>query len=111
MGVGVEFFNRVLKFRTVDAVLLAGDVRKDVEEIGRSDGGIGEDKSGGEDGIGREGGRDFLVRTPARDAAGTWVIPSIVRTVEEFLNDLVGSDDVDLVHVVEGGPGDNGEDG
>ena len=35
---------------------------------------------------------------------GGWVVPGVVGAVEEVLNNLLGSDDVDLVDVVDGGP-------
>ena len=42
---------------------------------------------------------------------GGWVVPGIVGTVEEVLNQLLGSDDIDLVDVVDGGPRGDGEGG
>ena len=47
---------------------------------------------------------------------GTGIIPGVVRTVEEVLDDLVGGGDVELVSVVKlgprgGGKGGGGDDG
>ena len=42
---------------------------------------------------------------------GGGVVPSIVGTIEEVLDDLVGGDDVDLIYVVDGGPRGDGEGG
>ena len=40
---------------------------------------------------------------------GGGVVPGVVRAVEEVLNNLLGSDDVDLVYVIDGRPRGNGE--
>ena len=42
---------------------------------------------------------------------GGWVIPGVVGAVEEFLYNLLGGDDVDLVDVVDGRPRGDGEGG
>ena len=40
---------------------------------------------------------------------GTWVIPGVVRTVEEVLDDLVGGGDVELISVIKLGPRGSGK--
>ena len=40
-----------------------------------------------------------------------WVVPGVVGAIEEFLDNLLGGDDVDLVDVVDGGPRGDGEGG
>ena len=42
---------------------------------------------------------------------GGWIVPGVVGAVEEFLNNLVGGGDVDLIDVVDGGPRGDGEGG
>ena len=42
---------------------------------------------------------------------GGWVIPGVVGAVEEFLDNLVGGGDVDLINVVDGRPRGDGEGG
>jgi hypothetical protein len=87
---------RVLKLRAFYISLLGGDVSEDVEEVGRGDGGVGED-SGGDEGRGA-----VLVET--RDgvvAIRTWIVPGVVRTVEEVLNDLGGGGEILLVDVID----------
>ena len=42
---------------------------------------------------------------------GRGVVPGIVGTVEEVLNHLLSSDDINLVDVVDGGPRGDGEGG
>ena len=39
---------------------------------------------------------------------GGGVVPDIVGTVEEVLDDLLGGDDIDLIYVIDGGPRGNG---
>ena len=40
---------------------------------------------------------------------GAWVIPGVVGTVKEVLDDLVGGSNVELVNVVKVGPGSDRE--
>ena len=47
----------------------------------------------------------------ARRGVGGRVIPGIVGAVEEFLDNLVGGGDVDLIDIVDGGPRGDGEGG
>ena len=42
---------------------------------------------------------------------GAWIVPSVVWAIEEFFNNLGGSNDVDLVNVVKLGLGGDGEGG
>ena len=37
---------------------------------------------------------------------GVWggIVPGVVGTIEEVLDDLLGGDDIDLVDIVDGGP-------
>ena len=42
---------------------------------------------------------------------GAWIIPGVVRTVEEVLDDLVGSGNVELISVVKLGPRGSGKGG
>ena len=88
---------------------MLGELGKNVEEVGWGDGWVGKDEGRGGDGNWRE--RDGGGRAAARRGVGGWVIPGVVGTVEEILNDLLGGDDVDLVDVVDGGPRGNGEGG
>ena len=58
----------------------------------------------------RRGRRDaiaFVSRTQAVTRAG--VIPGVVGTIEEVLNDLVGSSDIELINVIKLGPEGSGE--
>jgi hypothetical protein len=86
----------VLKLRAFYVSLLGGDVGEDVEEVWRGDGGVGED--GGRD----KGRGTVLVET--RDGAvaiRTWIVPGVVRTVEEVLDDLGSGGEVLLVDVID----------
>ena len=72
---------------------MGGDVGKNVEEVGRGVDTIDSDE--------RRGGRNavtFASRAGAIKRA--WVIPSVVRTVEEVLDHLVGGGDVELISVI-----------
>ena len=40
-----------------------------------------------------------------------WVIPGVVRTVEEVLDDLVGGGNVELINVIKLGPRGGGKGG
>ena len=42
-------------------------------------------------------------------ASGTWVIPSIVRTVEDIVDNLKGGGGVLLIDGIQVGPGGDGE--
>ena len=70
---------------------------------------------GGVDTIDSDDGRDR--RNVVAFASGTgaiertWVIPSVVGAIEEVLDDLVGVGNVQLVDVVNLGPGDGGKGG
>ena len=83
---------------------MRGDVSKDVKEVG---GGV--DAIDGDDG--RDGGNAVTFTGRAGAIEGAGVIPGIARTVEEVLYYLVGSGDVQLVDVVNLGPGDGGKGG
>ena len=69
----------------------------------------------GVDAIDNNNGRDgrnaitFLSRVGAIE--GARVVPGVVRTVEEVLDDLVGSSNVQLIDIVNLGPRDSGEGG
>ena len=39
------------------------------------------------------------------------IVPGVVGTIEEVLDDLLGGDDIDLVDIVNGGPRGDGEGG
>ena len=75
-----------------------------MEEVGR-----GVDTIDSDDGRDRGNAVTFL--SGARAIEGAWVIPSVVGTVEKVLDDLVGGGDVQLVDVVNLGPGDGGKGG
>ena len=83
---------------------MGGDVGEDVEEVGRGVDTIDSDER-------RGGGNAVTFLSGARAIEGAWVIPSVVGTVEKVLDDLVGGGDVQLVDVVNLGPGDGGKGG
>ena len=75
-----------------------------MKEVGRGVDAIDSDE--------RRGGRNavtFTGGTGAIERAG--IIPGVVRTVEEVLDDLVGGGDVELVSVVKLGPRGSGKGG
>ena len=83
-----------------------------MKEVGRGVNAIDGDEGGG--------GRNAVPFASGAGAIkGTGVIPGVVRTVEEVLDDLVGSGDVELISVIKlrprgggkGGGGDNGGEG
>ena len=79
-----------------------------MEEIGR-----GVDTIDGDERRGRRNAVTFVRGAGAIEGAG--VIPGVVRTIEEVLDDLVGGGDVELVSVVKlrprgGGEGGGGDD-
>jgi hypothetical protein len=90
----------VLKLRAYYVSLLGGDVGKDVEEVGQS----GDDGGWGWGAVGIDACSRVIT---------TWagVIPGVMGTIEIVLDDLVGSDDVDLVDIVNLRPVSNGEGG
>ena len=75
-----------------------------MEEVGRGVDAIDSDE-------GQDRGNAVTFTSGAGAVKGAWVIPGVVRTVEEVLNDLVGSGDVQLINVVNLGPRDGGEGG
>jgi hypothetical protein len=97
----------ILELQAFYISLLQGDVGKDVKEVGRGDGGVGEDGDGQQGAEGVET-RDQTITVWAR------VIPGVMGTVEEVLDDLAGGGDVLLVDVVNlrprgGGEGEGGD--
>ena len=79
-----------------------GKLSKDVEEVGQGDRWIGKDKGQGGDRDRQEwDGRGWAA---AGRGVGGWVIPGVVGAVEEILDDLVGSGDVDLINIIDGRP-------
>ena len=91
---------------------MGGDVSEDVKEVGR-----GVNTVDGDERRGR--GNAVTFTSGARAIEGGGIVPGVVRTVEEVLDDLVGGGDVELVNVVklgprsgrEGGRGDDGGEG
>ena len=73
-----------------------------MEEVGQGVNTINSDK-------GRGGGNAVTFTNGAGAIEGAGVIPGVMRTVEEVLNDLVGGGDVQLVDIVNLGPGDGGK--
>ena len=92
---------------------MLGELSKNVEEVGRGDGRIGKDERRGGDRNRqeRDGGSRAAAGMGGRRGVWGWVIPGVVGTVEEFLDNLVGGSDVDLIDVVDGGPRGDGEGG
>ena len=88
---------------------MLGELSKNIEEVGGSDGRVGKDEGRGGDGNWRE--RDGGGRAAARRGVGGRIVPGVVGAIEEVLNHLLGGDDIDLVDVVDGGPRGNGEGG
>ena len=60
---------------------------------------------------GRGGGNAVTFTSRAGAIEGAGVVPGVVGTVEEVLYHLVGGSNVQLVDVVNLGPGDGGEGG
>ena len=80
-----------------------------MEEVGRGVDAIDGDK-------GRGGGNAVTFASGAGAIERAGVVPGVVGTVEEVLDDLVGGGDVELVSVVKlrprgGGKGGGGDDG
>ena len=88
---------------------MLGELGKNVEEVGRGDGWVGKDEGRGGDRNWQE--QDRRGRAAAGLSVGGRVVPGVVGTVEEILDDLVGGGDVDLINVVNGGPRGDGERG
>ena len=63
------------------------------------------------DNKGRGGGNAETFASGVGAIEGAWVIPGIVGTIEEVLDDLVGSGDVELISVVKLGPRGTGKSG
>ena len=82
---------------------MGGDLHEDVEEVGR-----GGDVDGGD---GPGDGRNAVTFAIENGGAGAGIIPGIVGTCEEVLNDLGGGDEVDLIDVVKLRPGGDGKGG
>jgi len=104
---------------------VGGDVGKDVktEDGGGRDGGTGDDIGGTvrnvEEGVvlwvvkdrpsefgGWRTGDDGLEDTGG-DVEGAWIIPSVVRALEDLKDGGGGISNVLLIYVIEGGPGGN----
>ena len=75
-----------------------------MEEVRRGVDAIDSDK-------GRGGGNALTFTSGAGTVKGGGVVPGVVGTVEEVLDDLVGGGDVELVSVVKLGPRGGGEGG
>ena len=60
---------------------------------------------------GRGGGNAVTFASGAGAIKGGGIVPGVVRTVEEVLDDLVGGGDVELVGIVKLGPGGGGKGG
>ena len=75
-----------------------------MEEVGRGVDAIDSDE-------GRGGGNAVAFASGAGAIEGAGVVPGVVRTVEEVLDDLVGGGDVELISVVKLGPRGGGEGG
>ena len=86
---------------------MLGELRKNIEEVGRGDGRVGKDEGWGGDGNWRE--QDGGGWAAAGRGVGGWVVPGVVGAIEEFLDYLVSSGDVDLIDVVDGRPRGDGE--
>jgi hypothetical protein len=90
----------VLKLRAYNVSLLGSSVGKNMEKVGWGCNNRGWGQ--GAIGVEMQGGA-ITTRTG--------VIPSVVRTIEVVLNDLVGGSNIDLVSVVDLGPIGNAEGG
>ena len=73
-----------------------------MEEVGR-----GVDAIDGDEG--RDGGNAVTFTSGAGAVEGAGVVPGVVRTVKEVLDDLVGSGDVELISVIKLGPEGSGK--
>ena len=80
-----------------------------MEEIGRGVDAVDSDKRGGR-------GNAVTFTSGAGAIEGAGIVPGVVRTVEEVLDDLVGGGNVELISVIKlgprgGGKGRGGDDG
>ena len=75
-----------------------------MEEVGRGVDAIDGNEGGG-------GGNTVAFASGAVAIERAWVIPGVVRTVEEVLDDLVGGGDVELINVIKLGPRGGGKGG
>ena len=75
-----------------------------MEEVGR-----GVDAIDSDERRGRGNAVTFASRAGAIE--GAWVIPGVVGTVEEVLNDLVGSSNIELINIIKLGPRGSGKGG
>ena len=73
-----------------------------MEEVGRGVDAIDSDK-------GRGRGNAVTFTSGAGAIEGGGIVPGVVGTVEEVLDDLVGSGDIELVNIVKLGPRGGGE--
>ena len=60
---------------------------------------------------GRDRGNAVMFTSRAGAVEGAGVIPGIVRTVEEVLDDLVGGGNVELINIIKLGPRGGGKGG
>ena len=106
VDVGVLSFvgGRVLELRALNISLLHSDIGENMEEIGWGVDAIDSDDGG-------DRGNTVTFTSGAGAIEGTGVVPSVVRTVEEVLDNLVGGSDVQLIDIVNLGPRDGGEGG
>ena len=75
-----------------------------MKEVGR-----GVDAIDGDEGQG--GGNAITFTSGAGAIEGGGIVPGVVRTVEEVLDDLVGNGDVELISVIKLGPRSGGKGG
>ena len=81
---------------------MLSELGKNVEEVGRGDGQVRKDEGRGSDRNRQEwDGRGWAAAGLSVEGR---VVSGVVGTVEEILDDLVGSGDVDLINVVDGRP-------
>ena len=92
---------------------MLGELGKNVEEVRWGDRRVRKDKGRGGDRNWREwdGRGQAVAGMGVGRGVGGRVIPGVVGTIEELLNNLVGGGDVDLIDVVDGGPRGDGEGG
>ena len=58
---------------------------------------------------GRDRGNAVTFLSGARAIEGAGVVPGVVRTVEEVLDDLVGGSDIELINIIKLGPRGDGK--
>ena len=92
---------------------MLGELSKNVEEVGRGDGRIGKDERWGGDRNRREQDGGSRAAAGMGGGRGVWrgVVPGVVGAIEEFLDNLLSGNDIDLVDVVDGRPRGDGEGG